>query len=72
MNRYVWLCADVKQIANPQQQMERYRLVLSDGTTWVQAMLATQLNELVKNNEIKKGTIVRLSEFICNVVQSRR
>ncbi|GLJ35449.1 hypothetical protein SUGI_0712930 [Cryptomeria japonica] len=62
---------DIKQIG-PQTSQERYRTVLSDGTHMQQAMLATQLNQLVKSGRIQKGSVVQLTEYICNTVQSRK
>ena len=48
------------------------RLVVSDGQYYMQAMLATQLNDLVTNNELQKFCVVRLDEYICNSVQDRK
>ena len=62
---------DIKQIG-PQASQERYRTVLSDGVHMQQAMLATQLNEYVKSRRIQKGSIVQLTEYICNTVQNRK
>ncbi|XP_024531193.1 replication protein A 70 kDa DNA-binding subunit A isoform X2 [Selaginella moellendorffii] len=63
---------DVKQIGSNQNVQERYRLVLSDGTAVQQAMLATQLNEVVKNGTLMKSSIVKLQEYICNTVKDRK
>lgn len=63
---------DVRQIGNAQTVQERYRLVLSDSVYVQQAMLATQLNEYVKNGQVQKGSIVQLLEYICNSVQNRK
>jgi len=51
---------------------QRYRLILSDGDAYQQAMLATQKNDLVTDGKLKQNAIVRLSEFICTGVQNRR
>ncbi|KAH7911406.1 hypothetical protein BJ138DRAFT_1179561, partial [Hygrophoropsis aurantiaca] len=51
---------------------DRYRIIISDGEHFVQAMLATQLNELVANNEIEKNTIVIIDKLTCNFVQEKR
>merc|ERR1711871_125931 len=50
----------------------RYRLVLSDGVHYQQAMLATQLNDTIDMENLKPNTLVKLDEVICNVVQDRR
>ncbi|KAF9227715.1 replication factor-A protein 1 [Gyrodon lividus] len=51
---------------------DRFRIILSDGIHFVQAMLATQLNELVSNGEIIKNTIVVIDKLTCNFVQDKR
>ncbi|KAJ7537757.1 hypothetical protein O6H91_11G021100 [Diphasiastrum complanatum] len=63
---------DVRQIGTAQTVQERFRLLLSDGSYVLQAMLATQLNEYVKAGQVKKGTLVQLQEYICNTVQNRK
>ncbi|KAG0598564.1 hypothetical protein M758_12G084200 [Ceratodon purpureus] len=70
--RPVLQIVDIRQIGNAQTTTERFRLVLSDGVHLQQAMLATQLNEKVKNNLAVKGSIVQLLEYICNTVQNRK
>ncbi|TRM59296.1 hypothetical protein BD626DRAFT_508842 [Schizophyllum amplum] len=47
---------------------DRLRIILSDGEWFMQAMLATQLNDL----EIPKNAIVRLTRASRNIVQNRR
>lgn len=51
---------------------DRYRLIVSDGVHFVQAMLATQLNELVENETIKKHTVAVLEKYSSNIVQNKR
>lgn len=63
---------DIKQIGSAQSMQERYRMVLSDGSFMQQAMLATQLNEYVKAGRVEKGSVVQLTEYICNSVQNRK
>lgn len=63
---------DIRQIATAQSVQERYRMVLSDGSHTQQAMLATQLNPIVKSGQIQKGSVVQLVEYICNSVQNRK
>ena len=36
-------------------QGERYRLTVSDGKTFCQAMLATQLNHMIVNKQVQSG-----------------
>jgi replication factor A1 len=56
----------------PPSANDRYRIILSDGDHFVQAMLATQLNHLVEKEAIGKNTIAVLERFTANVVQDRR
>ena len=50
---------------------ERYWVVLSDGTHQQQGILATQKNYFVNDGKLQKGSIVRLTHFVCNEVQRR-
>ncbi|GMI14756.1 hypothetical protein TrLO_g4325 [Triparma laevis f. longispina] len=67
-------------VANPHVQVinikkvgtqDRYRVILSDGTHYIQGMLATQLNNLITENHLVENAIVCLKEFITNVVQDK-
>lgn len=61
--------------ANPQAgngPAERFRLILSDGEFYVQAMLATQINSLVHNEEIVKHSIIQLEQFTSSSVKGKR
>ncbi|MED6156125.1 Replication protein A 70 kDa DNA-binding subunit A [Stylosanthes scabra] len=62
---------DIKLMSNNKQQ-ERYRLLLSDAVSSQQAMLATQLNDRVKSGQVRKGSVVRLIEYICSPIQNRK
>ncbi|XP_021768308.1 replication protein A 70 kDa DNA-binding subunit A-like [Chenopodium quinoa] len=65
--------ADIRLVntQNPTSATERYRLLLSDGLHLQQGMLATQRNELVKTGALQKGSIIRLMQAVCNVIQGR-
>ncbi|EGN95654.1 hypothetical protein SERLA73DRAFT_186799 [Serpula lacrymans var. lacrymans S7.3] len=52
--------------------MDRFRIIISDGVHFVQAMLATQLNRLVYDNEIGKNTVAIIDKLTCNFVQDKR
>ena len=43
---------------------ERFRLIVSDGEHYQQAMLATQLNHLVKDGNLRKFTVVQVDECV--------
>jgi replication factor A1 len=45
---------------------------VSDGEHFIQAMLATQLNSLVKDETIKKNSIINVTKMTCNFVQDKR
>lgn len=60
---------DIKQIGSAQ---ERYRLLISDSTSTQHAMLATQLNDRVKDGSVKKGSVIQLIDYICSEVQKRK
>ncbi|KAL0312359.1 UNVERIFIED_CONTAM: Replication protein A DNA-binding subunit E [Sesamum radiatum] len=64
--------ADIR-LVNTQNQNnnERYRLLLSDGVFTQQGMLATQRNDLVRSEKLQKGSIVQLTQFVCNLIQNR-
>jgi replication factor A1 len=51
---------------------DRYRLILSDGKNFAQAMLATQLSHLVDENQLKKGCIITLDKVTCNALQGKK
>lgn len=57
--------------ANPNAP-ERYRIIMSDGIHYMQAMLATQLNNMVQENEIGRNTIAVIEKLTCNYVQEKR
>lgn len=63
---------DLRPVSTAQNSTERYRMLLSDGIHTQQAMLATQLNPMVKSGSLQTGSIVRLNEYICNQIQGRR
>ena len=69
---------DLKKLVPPPSSQanasgqQRYRVNLSDGRHYVQAMLATQMVELVDRGDFAQGAIVRLEEFMCNPIHGRR
>jgi replication factor A1 len=63
----------VKKITSTaQNSAERWRVVLSDGTHFIQSMLATQLNPMVNNNEIVKGVLIRLGQYTMNKMKDKK
>jgi replication factor A1 len=52
--------------------IDRWRLIISDGVQFIQAMLATQLNHLVTDETISKYAIILVERFTCNFVQDKK
>lgn len=66
---------DLKRISSAQNNTSnppRFRLAISDGTHFQQAMIATQLNALIADNTLQVNSLIRLHEIICNTVQDKR
>lgn len=51
---------------------DRYRIILSDGVNYAQAMLASQKRSMVESGELEKNCLVRVTQFASNSVQNRR
>jgi replication factor A1 len=51
---------------------DRYRIILSDGQHFLQAMLATQLNHLVDDDRVGKNTIMIIENMSCQHIQEKR
>lgn len=47
-------------------------MLLSDGEYSHSCMLATQLAELVHNNQLKENSIVLLNDYICNQMANKK
>ncbi|RLN66744.1 hypothetical protein BBJ29_000068 [Phytophthora kernoviae] len=51
---------------------DRYRIVLSDGTSYISGMLATQLASMMETESLKVEYVVQLKDYLVNEVQGRR
>jgi replication factor A1 len=51
---------------------DRYRIIISDGVFYMQAMLATPLNRMVLDNTLARGSIVSLEKLTCNYLKDKR
>ncbi|XP_006647995.1 replication protein A 70 kDa DNA-binding subunit A [Oryza brachyantha] len=51
---------------------ERFRAVVSDGTTTSSALFAAQLSDRARSGALRRGSIVQLSEYVINDVGPRR
>lgn len=64
---------DIKLLSSSSgQQNERYRILLSDGVHLQQGMLGTQMNYLVHQKKLQKGSVVQLSQFVGQLIQNRK
>jgi len=59
------------QTKNKQNAQDRYRIVLSDGTYFQQAMLGVQQNELVVSGSLAQHCVVQLKEYLCNNINGK-
>ncbi|KAJ3727832.1 replication factor-A C terminal domain-containing protein [Lentinula raphanica] len=62
----------VKKQDNTDVSSDRYRIVLSDGAHFLQTVLATNLNFMVVEENIKKYSIISLERLSCSYVQEKR
>lgn len=51
---------------------QRWRLMISDGTHFITAMLSTQLNHLIDEGSMQRMCIVKLPSYTINMVGDRR
>ena len=66
-------CVQVKPMQqNNGEQMERFRVVFSDSKNYVQTMLATQLNDEIHQDRLKKGALAKLLSYQANNVKGKR
>ncbi|KAI9099508.1 hypothetical protein DFS34DRAFT_617799 [Phlyctochytrium arcticum] len=63
---------NTKKIQQEKSNVERWRLLVSDGSNYMQAMIATQFNDKIVTGEIKKGGIIKLKHYVCNSVGAKR
>ncbi|KAK0482537.1 hypothetical protein IW261DRAFT_1468227 [Armillaria novae-zelandiae] len=61
-----------KKVPQSKGAQDRYRIILSDGVHYIQAMLATQLNSLVDEEKVTKNTVLLVEKMTCSIVQERR
>ena len=53
------------------EKKERYFVELSDGLITVGGMIGAHFNELVTSNQLRKGSVVQLNEFVCTTLRGR-
>jgi replication factor A1 len=52
--------------------VDRYRIIISDGLNFIQAMIATQLNVLIAQDQIVKNSIIKVTRLTSNLVQGKK
>ncbi|CEG40987.1 replication protein a 70 kda dna-binding [Plasmopara halstedii] len=69
-----WLqVIDIKKIKPASGAVgDRYRIMLSDGTSYISGMLATQLAPLMEKESLKSNFVLQLKDYLSNEVQGRR
>ncbi|RPB29585.1 replication factor A 1, rfa1 [Terfezia boudieri ATCC MYA-4762] len=65
-------CLQTRTLSPSPQAQERFRVVLSDTVHFVQCMLASQNNHLIKHGDLVKGSIIRLTSYQTNQIKERR
>ncbi|KAK9052770.1 hypothetical protein SSX86_029400 [Deinandra increscens subsp. villosa] len=62
----------IRRVQTTTENQERYRLVLSDGSIDEKdAMLATNLSFLVRSQQLQRGSILQLNEFVHSTIAHR-
>lgn len=62
----------IVQIINIKKiQADRYRVILSDGVHFAHGMMASQLYQLIVNSEVVENTVIRVKEYMTNLVQDK-
>lgn len=49
---------------------DRYKLVVSDGSNYMSAMLSSQLNSLVTTNALARYSVLKVKRYMVNIVNS--
>ncbi|KAK9052771.1 hypothetical protein SSX86_029401 [Deinandra increscens subsp. villosa] len=62
----------IRRVQTPTEKKERYMLVLSDGSfDEKDAILATHPSDLVRSQQLQRGSIVQLNEFVHSTIRDR-
>lgn len=73
INEPVLQCLSVKKVASAGGGAggDRYRAILSDGITFLQAMFATQLNPMADDGTVGRFTVIKVLEYTVNLVKDK-
>ena len=67
----VFQVISIKRVGSANDTVARFRAVLSDGTYFVQGMLASQINHIVENNELTVNGFIKVVDFMNNNIQGK-
>lgn len=62
---------NVKKVASTNGS-DRYRLIVSDGIHYMQAMIATQLNDIIMDDKLQRNGYIQVEKYVTNNVQDKR
>lgn len=62
----------IKPLPLAANSVERWRIVLSDSANFIQAMVSTQLNDLISSQKLQKGSLIKLISYTVNKMKERR
>lgn len=68
----VMQCLQVKQMAPSAQGGDRWRLVMSDGQHYVQTMLTTQANHVIRDGKLTRGCLARVKQYTPNNLKGKK
>lgn len=68
----VMQCLQVKPMGASATGGERFRLVMSDGEHYVQAMLATQANHVIHDGKLVRGSFARVKQYTPNNLKGKK
>ncbi|RLN00544.1 replication protein A 70 kDa DNA-binding subunit C-like [Panicum miliaceum] len=64
--------ADAPRLVGSSAAAAKYRIVLSDGAHLQRGVLATSLNHLVADGALRRGSVVRVLDYVCSCIQNQR
>jgi replication factor A1 len=67
-------CLQIKQMTakTGDAPSDRWRLVISDGDNYCQAMLATQANHVISDDKLQRGMMCRIRGYQANIVKDKK
>lgn len=62
----------IRPVATGGAGAQRFRMVLTDGTTSAPAMLASQLNGHIQSGKLQDYTMIRLDKYMTNDLNNQK